>query len=356
MAWYFTNMPLHLLLMKNYSIYLPLFIILCIAMPGMPLKAQNKPQQDTNYYVTYPSKITGRFYFSKKYTAFNFPASDGSKDFEYRPNTPLTMGLGATYNNLSLNISYGFDFLNDNDEKGKTKSIDLQVHLYPKKWAIDLIALHHEGLYIDPVGYAAADANSYYQRPDAKLMIGGIGAYRVENGEKFSYNAAMIQSAWQKKSAGSLLYGGEAYYGSIQSDSVLVPKQLQNSFTGKNIKRIDFFTGGIGVGYAYTLVIAQHLYITGSLIGNVDVNVTSEEINGAHNKKTSINPSGIYKAAVGYNTENWCISANWAANDLFIRGSSTSNSYSMNTGNYRFIFAKRFNISRKSKSTATTGL
>jgi hypothetical protein len=36
--------------------------------------------------------------------------------------------------------------------------------------------------------------------------------------------------------------------------------------------------------------------------------------------KTSIKPSAIYKAAIGYNSDSWDISANWAANGLLARG------------------------------------
>jgi hypothetical protein len=38
-------------------------------------------------------------------------------------------------------------FLNNNsDEKGKTTGFNFQVHLYPRKWAVDL-------MYVAPKGY-----------------------------------------------------------------------------------------------------------------------------------------------------------------------------------------------------------
>jgi len=314
--------------------------------------AQNKPNHDSSYYSTFPYKVIGRVYLSKKYASFYIPATEGNTNIYYAPNSKLTLGVGATYSNFSLNVSYGFGFLNNDDEKGTTKSADLQLHVYPRKWAIDVLAYYHKGLHIDEKGLAATDASNYYVRPDAKLMMGGISAYRVANGDKFSYNAAMIQSEWQKKPAGSLLYGGEVYYGSIQGDSSLVPALLENNFKQAGVKRINFFTAGIGGGYAYTLVLKQHFYVMGSLIANIDVNNTSEETDKTEHKKTSINPSLIYKAAAGYNAENWCFSVNWAANDLLMRGSTTTDNYRLHTGNYRIILAKRISISKKNKAMA----
>jgi hypothetical protein len=50
------------------------------------------------------------------------------------------------------------------------------------------------------------------------------------NPQRFSFNAAMTQNEWQKKSAGSFMIGGLVYYGQIKGDSSLVPKQVENSF------------------------------------------------------------------------------------------------------------------------------
>src|ERR1700748_684130 len=115
--------------MKYNNTLFRLLIIFCTAViiPSFG-KAQKLLDHDTTYYVTYPGTIVGRFYFSKKYAAFILPATNGGQNLVYKPNTLLNMGIGATYNNLSLNIAYGFGFLNNDEDKGKTKSIDLQAH------------------------------------------------------------------------------------------------------------------------------------------------------------------------------------------------------------------------------------
>ena len=299
-------------------------------------------QRDTSYYVTYPGTLTTRFYFSKKYATFTFPAMDNEKSIQYRPNTKLNMGIGASYRGLSLNIGYGFGFLNNNNEKGKTTSLDLQLHIYPhNKWAIDVLGIATKGYYLSPKGYAAPDLNSYYYRPDIKTDFICIAAYRVANGERFSYHAAMTQNEWQKKSAGSLLYGGEAYYGTIKADSALVPNEIKNKFPEEGINSIRVFSVGPGVGYAYTAVIANHFFITGSLIANLNLNFSSEKGTNGQKNKLAINPAAIYKAAIGYNSNTWSVSASWAGNALWAKGTSSSDPYSLTTGNYRLTLAKK---------------
>jgi len=250
------------------SAFFPPFIIilLCSLLISFFANGQKPRDHDTVYFVTYPGTIIGRFYFSKKYTSMILPAANDEPDLEYKPNTRLTMGIGATYNNLTLNLSYGFSFLNHDDEKGKTKSIDLQAYFFPRKWALSILAIRHKGLYLEPKDYAADEPVSYYYRPDMQQLFVGFSCYRMLNSQRFSYNGAMMQNEWQKKSAGSLILGGLIYNGQIKGDSSLIPKQVENSFPqAAGVNNINFFAVGVGGGYAYTLVIAKHFYITGSL-------------------------------------------------------------------------------------------
>jgi len=311
-------------------------------------KAQKTLDHDTTYYVTYPGMLVGRFYFSKKYASFTLPSSNDGQDIKYKPNTLLTMGLGVTYNNLTLNLAYGFDFLNkSNDDKGKTKSIDLQAHFFPRKWALDLIAIRHKGLYLEKDDYTPDDPNSYYYRPDVQQLFIGFSGYKVMNPERFSFNAAMMQNEWQKKSAGSLLLGGLIYYGQIKGDSSLIPAKVQDAFPqAAGIDDIHSLSVGIGVGYVYTVVIAKHFYITGSAIGNINANFSTVKNMDDKKNKTSVNPSMIYKAAMGYNSDSWDISANWAASDLWCRGGYFSSDFYIPVGNYRLIFSKKIALKK----------
>jgi hypothetical protein len=337
----------HLKLFTNYytmnKLHYVLITSLTFSIFSVPINAQTKVQNDPNYYETFPDKITGRVFLSQKYVHLNFPSGSSADDLEYKANPKLNLGIGVSFKNFSINLFNGFSFLNKKDEpKGKTKGLDLQVHLYPKKWAIDLLAVSPKGYHLEPKGVAGASSNNYYYRADLKSNLIGLSAYRVPNKEKFSYRAAIVQTEWQKKSAGSFLYGGEVYYGSIQGDSALIPALLSNTYPQAGIKKVNFFSVGPGVGYAHTLVIDQHFFITGSMIFNMDINFTKEE--GVKKEtKTSLNPAEVFKAAIGYNSNTWNVSANWTGNGVWVQGASIEKDYFLPSGNIRLVVAHRFN-------------
>jgi hypothetical protein len=308
-------------------------------------------KNDPAYYETFPDKLTGRVYFAQKYLKVTIPsANDSQKDIEYKANTKLNMGIGVTYHNFSLNIFYGFAFLNKDTAKGESKGLDLQLHLYPRKWAIDLIAAFPKGYYNFPKGYAAPLGKTYYTRPDIKLTLVGLSAYQVPNKEKFSYRAAIVQNEWQKKSAGSFLYGGTIYYGTLKGDSALVPKVLQGSaFPQAGINNVNFVYLGIGGGYAHTFVIDQHFFFSLSMIGNAGINSTSEDGAGGKKRKTSLDPSVIYKAGIGYNSPNWSVGISGLGSSFWSKGAAADKNYYIPAGSIRLAISKKFDLKKKGK-------
>jgi hypothetical protein len=311
-------------------------------------KAQNNLRHDSSYYEIYPDKLTIRTFLSQKYAHFDVPSFDGvgMHDLEYRSNAKTSMGIGATYHNLSLNVGYGFGFLNNNSQKDKTKGVDVQLHLYlHNKWAIDVLGMTYKGYYLNEESNVAT-SNHYYYRPDIKLNVLGAAAYRIANSQKFSYTAGMTQNQWQKKSAGSLLYGGEICYASVKGDSSFVPEEVSKGFPQNGINNVNFLRAGLGLGYAYTLVIKKHFFATASLIGNLDINVATEKGIDGKASKTSLSPGTIYKAAIGYNGNSWALSATWAGMASWFTTASSPERYFMPTGNYRLTLSKRINLKK----------
>jgi hypothetical protein len=314
-------------------------LIIC----SFTLNAQKDFKHDTAYYETFPNKTTVRLYLSKKYVHLNFPSGGTAEDLEYKANPKLNLGAGITIKNISINLFNGFSFLNNKaDEKGKTKGFNFQVHLYPRKWAIDLLYVSPKGYHLEPKGAAGAPADKYYYREDLKTTFFGISAYQVPNKERFSYRAALLQSEWQKKSAGSFIYGGEIHHGTVQGDSALVPVLLSHTYPQAGINKINILSFGPGAGYAYTLVIAQHFFITGSMVINLDANFVREEDDVRTEKNVSLNPSEVFKVAAGYNGRKWNISANWTGSASSVQGSLTPDNYVFPSGNVRLVVARRF--------------
>lgn len=329
--------------MKTHQNYFCLSIVflLLLMKPGAG-NAQQDSLQDNGYYITYPDKLMVRVYLSQKFAPFTISTSSNNDELKYKTNAKLNLGIGATYRSLTLDLSFGFGFLNKEDGRGNTKGLDFQFHLYPHKWAIDLLGTFRKSYYLDPSSKNGLNLATYYTRPDLKRSIIGISAFRVPNADKFSYRAALVQSDWQTKSAGSFLFGGEAYYGSIKGDSAIVPNQVKNNFQQADVTKVTFFTIGPGIGYAYTLVPGNNFFITASATANIAVNFATEEKLSDKNNSVSLVPDFVFKAAAGYNSATWSLSGSIMGNGLYVGSPSSSKEYFLPTGIMRVSLAKKF--------------
>ncbi len=303
-----------------------------------PLPAQESPP-DTSYYETFPEHITGRLYFSRKYTGVKFIDREKDKEYLYMPNTTLNMGVGATYKNLTLNLAYGFGFLNPEKGKGETKYLDAQAHLYPQKMVIDLFLQLYKGFFLTD-GLGAAAGENYLTRPDMKIQKIGASVQYVFNHGKFSYRAAFLQNEWQKKSAGTFLLGAEMYGGLAHEESNLIPPHLLDDLS-RNFKTVRFFELGPNAGYAYTLVIKEHFFITASASANLGVGYSTHHGERGRVTQWGVNPNYFLRGFAGYNSERWSINANYVHNNVQLpENGGFSNSFM--TGNYRLNLVYRF--------------
>ncbi|MEO6315327.1 MAG: DUF4421 domain-containing protein [Chitinophagaceae bacterium] len=344
-----------LFLQKNIFFAIILCIVFCNRVSAQQYKANPRPAKiaapvsiaepadhDSTYYHSFDHYITTRFYFSQKYAGLGLERASNVSRFRYIPNTSLTMGLGITYQSISLNFGYGFGFLNTDHEKGKTRYLDLQSHIYGRAWIIDLTGQFYKGYYLTPRGLAASGPRAYYVRPDLGIRLFGASAYHLLNADRFSYRAAHLQNEKQKKSAGSLLIGAEIYYGIIKADSSLVPAALAADYGQKEVRRLDFIKIGPGVGYAYTYVIKQNFFITGSLCASLSLDYSYQH--GAKEKpeKFIINRGFIYRIVAGYDKDNWNVNIALVGNQLTVASASTDDKYLLSGGNFRLTLARRF--------------
>jgi hypothetical protein len=329
--------------MKKYLCYsslLLLLISLLLITPGI-INAQADSAVSNGYYIKYPKKLMARLYLAQKFAPLTI--SSAARELDYKTNSKLNLGIGASYRGVTLNFAYGFTSLNK-DRGGKTTGLDLQINLFPQKWAVDILASFRKGFYIDPKNNAETGLGlvNYYQRPDIKRNITGLSAFRVPNADRFSYRAAITQNDQQIKSAGSILFGGEAYVGMLKGDSAFVPDKVSSSFEQTGITKVNFVSIGPGLGYAYTLVFAKQFFITGSGIATLHLNFSNEENSGSKNKQTTLTPGALYKAALGYNSSDWSVTANIIGNAIYIGSESSDKEYFLPTGIMRFIIAYKF--------------
>ena len=149
---------------------------------------------DTNYIVTFPDRITTRVYFSRKFTNLTIEDYPTGNTIDYEPNTTLNFGIGATVKGFTLNLAYGFDFLNPEQGRGETRYLDLQSHIYTRKIVIDFLGQFYNGQYLSNTNFYDENyPQPHYLRPDLKIRIFGISALFIQNYKKHSY-AACIRS------------------------------------------------------------------------------------------------------------------------------------------------------------------
>jgi hypothetical protein len=325
-------------MVKNIRYPFSFFLLMLALLSSWEAQAQTAEEDE--YFQSFPDLITTRLYFSRKFTALRLRDETEGTAYRYLPNTNLNLGIGATYNWATLNLSYGFGFLNPDLDRGQTRYLDLQAGAYPKTMLIDLFGQFYKGYYFESKENAAAPEEAYYIRPDLVITKIGASIQYVVNHERFSFRAAYLQNEWQKKSAGTPLLGFEMYGGRALGDSALVPTVLLGD-PNRNFRTLRFFDFGPNIGYAYTLVFKRHFFLTGSATANLGLGYSMQE--GAAYRKTQwgVIPNYFLRGFVGYNSERWSITASSVANTVRLVPNQNFNN-SFQTGNYQFNFIYRF--------------
>ena len=258
------------------------------------------------------------------------------------------MGLGASYKWATLNVAYGFGFLNPDEEKGKTHYIDLQIHGYGRKFTLDVLGQFYRGFYLSPQG-AASMPGHYYIRPDLRVNIVGGSFQYVLNYRQFSLRASYLQTEWQKKSAGSVLVGIEAYTGRIRADSTLTPTLINRNAANLNETKTTFFEFGPNLGYAYTLVMRDHFFVTGSASVSLDYGInTLTKIDGSDNAG-GLSSNVFTRLIGGYNSARLALSVIYINNGVRLASNNSDRELILNTGNLRICFVHRFVPGSKEK-------
>src|SRR5664279_635491 len=196
MVYLVTASPSKMFFMKKNHRLIKLTCVLCliILFYSTCSFAQNTDTVSNGYYIVYPEKLILRLYLSRKFAPFTV-SSSGKEDLNYKTNSKLNLGAGFTYKAITLNLSYGFNFLNPDKGRGDTKGLDLQLHVYARKFALDIIGAFLRGYYLNPKDKNGLGLIDYYKRPDLHRNIVGISFFKVANPGKFSYRAAFNQKA-----------------------------------------------------------------------------------------------------------------------------------------------------------------
>lgn len=312
-------------------------------------------ENDTTYIEEHTKDITARLFGSRKYNYYDIVDNRNGKDQEvlYRPNTPFNVGFGFNYRFIGINIAFNLPVINKQDKYGETKFLDLQSHLYTRRLVLDFYGQFYRGYYIantNTLFGTPAATGPVMLRPDVKNMNLGLNVQYVFNSKRFSYRAAYLQNDYQKKSAGSLLIGGEIFGFRMKGDSSLIPSNIpkENFFNDVKFYRTRIISTAANAGYAYTFVYKKHFFATVSLSGSLGVNHTIMQLTGGGElRKTGIQFNNTVRASIGYNSSRYFAGIHYV--DMTTRsGSPVENTYqAMGAGNFRISLVRRFTLKKQ---------
>ncbi|MBK7943983.1 MAG: DUF4421 domain-containing protein [Flavobacteriales bacterium] len=252
-------------------LFVPLILIGLLAAPDGSAQATNGGF-DSTYVMDLTHQVTGRLYFNNKFNALDLDDRKLGSHIEYRPNTNVNFGVGISYRSLTLNIGLGVPALNRDDSlRGRTSYLDAQANVFGRRFAINLFAQLYRGYYINELSYPAFPRDPRYEqireeqllRPDMRQRNLGATVLHIVNNQRFSYRAAFNQDAWQRRSAGSWLVGGNFVYQGARADRSGIPEALDSLWREPlRFRRIDQIEVGPMGGYAHTFVLKERFYLS----------------------------------------------------------------------------------------------
>ena len=228
-------------------------------------------------------------------------------------------------------------------------SLSLQTSLYKEQWVYDLVYQHFRGMYLSPKNVYNSDGH-YYLRPDVRSTLVGGDFWRILNSDRFSYRAVMTQNEWQMKTAGTLLLGGELYYGDSKADSAFIPFTIASGYPQGQVDKIRFFRIGAGIGYAYTYVFKQHFFISGGVTGILDYATTREFQREDYKGVNAVSPNISYRLSIGYNSRRTNINASMFNNSVPAHSALSSKNYNLFDQQFRITIARRFSVGHKMRT------
>jgi competence protein ComGC len=333
-------------------------LLLLIFIQPIIVKSQDtlvKNNEAESNIIDLSDKLDIHFYGKKKVNSFSFSDNKNGENLLYSPNEQLNIGFGFNYKWLGIGVALNFSFINNDDYiYGNTHRLDLQMNAYGKKFVTDFTLGIYNSFYLknsSEIMYNSIYNNEYYIRPDINSVSFGVSSLYVFNHKRFSYKAAFVSTAIQKKSAGSFYVGPQFIILGINADSSFFPSHSKfDSFPDfKTFTRVSI---GVLGGYAYNFIIAKKFYISISFgmalsNGRQMYNVGNTE----YLLKNVVSVDFLPRVAFGFNNERYYGGfSTFGKLTGFDALKSTENlGMTFNYSNYRFFIGKRFNLKRDNK-------
>src|SRR5206468_364422 len=119
-------------------------------------------------------------------------------------------------------------------------------------------------------------------------------------------------------------------------------------FEGSRPVLIRYLEFGPNAGYAYTLVLRKHFFLTGSGSISMDYGQTTFRSEQGERIVSGFTPNIFLRFFGGYNSAYWAVSLIYVNNAVTLPGTSQTR-MQLNTGNFRLNLVRRFRPSKKAR-------
>ncbi len=346
----------YFLLVRFVSIRLFVCVLFVTALWGNTAHAQKAKWLqcicDTGYIADRSNDLTLRVFGLRKHISYTLNDRELKQKLEYDPNKNYNLGVGFNYRSLGINAAFNFPIVNnDNDKYGRTKSLDLQQHIYLKKLVVDVYAQWYNGFYmVNSSVLQDGSQDKIYLRPDLRTRNFGINAQYVFNGRRFSLRSPFVQNEIQKKSAGSILAGVDIHTITVRADSSIVPLNMKRPefFDSSHFNRSNTYSLSVNGGYGYTYIFKKKYFVTAGFNVGVGINYMVTEDAGAaiRERGAGLVYNTTMRLAAGYNSEQYFVGFYYIGQQTYNTTPIANTQQDVGAGIIRIVFAKRLKLKK----------
>jgi hypothetical protein len=224
---------------------------------------------------------------------------------EFKPNLGTYMGLGVYLFDLAVDFTFRTKSTPEEIYKyGKSTGQDWQLHIYSRKFGVDLSYQDYHGFYLNnPRQFFPkwTSSDPYPRQDDMTARLMSLGVYYVFRPERYSFPSVFNHTEAQLKSGGSWLLSGSIFQTRIQDPVSIIMKVDSNNLTGlDNLDYVQVSSINALPGYSYNIIIKRKIYLNFSLALGFGYQSRSYAAEAAY-RDNSIYMTNTWRAGLGYN-------------------------------------------------------
>ena len=276
--------------------------------------------QDSTYIGNYSNELAVKLLTTGKFNYFRVKDRINNSKMRYVPVRDLRLGVGVAYKFFAFDLTFGLG-LSDNSELENTRSFDFRARLFTSKQFIMATLQFYQGYRLSSFGTNTIDKiETDALRNDIRTINFGLQYLYALNYTKFSLKAPFVFNELQKKSAGSFLFGANYSMFTLDSDSSIVPVELNQYFRSTlYLTDLNTISVGLSFGYMYTYVFKENFFITLSVIPGLNYNAGDYYNDARHDLPTQINVKLNTMNAIGYNGRRFFAGLNFLSDGYWIK-------------------------------------